>query len=410
MSYWKNNFKSFLNEHKYVIDKSIVTVLITLFLVQIINIAIKPHLLQWDFLVYWTGPKAFFEFGSNPYLLQNLRQVEPTLGLPYTYPPLTLFFFRIFTYLPFIYSYELWLLVCVGAVGMTLWVWHRDFFRWKFTAMHLAIILCSFHALLVIRLRTGNVNFLEHALIWVALGSLLKNKVIPFVLILAVVSQFKLTPILFSFVPLFLHRKNSVWITVVTLGSILILFSLNFVISSGLTWDFFYYIVRWQEIAAHNPCMRVVLWVISNKFFTDLVPKLFDIPWVEWVYGLFVIFISVGAFNVFRRTRIFLPSDERKKYMIYFFILSYALVLPRFKIYSYFLIVLPLLHYFDLALHRRVPKPHAIFIFILAFFPFIDSHSLPFVLEIVSHYAPLFTTFFLWLDYRQLLTEPVRAS
>ncbi len=82
-------------------------------------VAVRWHSYQWDFYMF-LGSANDFLHGTSPYRGE---------GLSFYHPPLTLYLYSLFTRLPFLLAYELWLSLKLAALAGLFIIWKRHFLK-----------------------------------------------------------------------------------------------------------------------------------------------------------------------------------------------------------------------------------------------------------------------------------------
>lgn len=171
-------------------------VILAVWLVTIISIATSGR--QWDFRTYYYAAIAHAA-GENPYDLAVLNKYSQNeIDLPFVYPPLTCYFFRPFTYLPYDTAYQFWLWLKVAIAIYLIWLWRTRFIRWGPLPLMILIVSAAFQSALYRDLASGNVSLLEQAVLWTGFLWLLEQKPYRFALAVVLAALFKVTLAFFS--------------------------------------------------------------------------------------------------------------------------------------------------------------------------------------------------------------------
>ena len=103
---------------------------------------------QWDFMIYYFAGKAH-SLGLDPYVTANLAQISgKAIWLPYVYPPLTLWFFRLFTLLPFETAYLLWLALKIALAFALLYMWKKYFLAQTWSLLFCFVMVFAYDSAL----------------------------------------------------------------------------------------------------------------------------------------------------------------------------------------------------------------------------------------------------------------------
>jgi len=366
------------------------------------NIALHPSAFQWDFQVYYYSAKAF-ALGQNPYAIQTLERLyKPALPqLTYVYPPLTLLFYKLWAALPLLVAYKLWLALKLLSVAALLLVWHRWFLPLKYNLPTVAYFAFAFGASLDIDIQSGNISVFEQLVLWSGLACLLTGRRWIFCVCIVVLTQFKVTPLVFLLLLLLIDERPHWKPFFVSLAASVALLTANVVFYPALFAAFLHPpLVRSDERGAINPATLALLRDVRDALAHHglRLPGLVTTT-VYLALCVGIVFMTVRAWQWYRKQH---PVPD-PRLRIFVFCLVYAIVLPRFKGYSYILLLIPTLY-----LVRR--QPPALFmlwaaaLFVvpgISLFPLVD-----YVGWIITSYLPLLLAYTLWFCY---LTELRRS-
>jgi hypothetical protein len=354
-------------------------------------VALRPGVTQWDFRTQVDAARAMSQ-GLNPYYVENLRAVsENFAGLPYIYPLITLLFFKVFTFLPPIVGHWMWLALKIMTWGLLLFIWNREFVKIRGNAFTILFFLFSFNAALYIDLGTGNLNAFEGLWLWIGFLLLLKERVWSYVILVSLVAQFKLSPILFLALPLFLG-VNGAWIPVFA-GMTLFgaIFSVNYWLNPEYFWSFINLLNTLQHSA--------VLSSNSSLEMFRAISIAAQLPTFagEIIYTLVAATLALISFFVARSYRLSTSHADNSKLLILFFCVCFAVISPRMKDYTFTLLIVPTLY-----ILRQAPKealaPLACLLFLL---PHPTSSMLPVraLFKVLYDYIPLMGAYIVWWLY-----------
>lgn len=379
----------------------------------VFNIATQPNHYQWDLKIYYHAAEAY-NHGDSPYGVQHVAWLsdEPIKG-SFVYSPLSLPLFQLLTRFDVTTACHIYLALKLLLLVGLLWLWRKQFLAdTEFTWWPLFLIL-AYNATIYIDLSSGNISIIEQALLWAAIYSLGRDRLGPFCALVLLAALFKLAPILFLLLAL-TTRHPKRWLYVGGAGALFLL------LLGGCYWhnpdlmrSFLMTANRLQESGIVNPC--------SLSFIQDLFTYggkyLQDAQWINvappgWlpkaVYLLYVIgllSLAAHAYLALRRAE----PEARFRLVVFLFSLTYALLLPRFKDYSY--IVLIPAGYFVWS-QRQLACSRLFLIF--ALLPSVARTVLPgsnemmgFVLEYLPFWLALA---FWWLLVRWLRELPTRQA
>jgi hypothetical protein len=366
----------------------VLTALLALFVVYIIaEIAGNPGQRQWDFRSYYYAAVTHAD-GGNPYDVTQLnRRSGGRTVPPFIYPPPTLFFFRLFALLSFPAAYQLWLIIKIILAAALIFIWRQYLFSDEPPLLFGVFLLLAFGATFYIDFVTGNVTILEQALLWGGIILLLRGRPLEFCIAIILASAFKLTPILFLLLLPVLgvrHAKRLLAGSAITAIAIL---AISYLVEPVAWQEFFRRLTAADEAGRMgNPStlslFRDVTQSIADKWAISL-PDAIPLA----LYAIVVTGVVWFTWHTFARLRQSELAD-RDQVLAYLFCIAFALIMPRFKTYS-FMLVLPPAYY---AIRRCGSMPAFAFLVVLLAL----SASTPFpispYLRLFWRYYPLFLT------------------
>lgn len=364
---------------------------------------------QWDFKSHYCAAQVH-KLGLNLYDEPYLRHYcSPDASQYYSYTPLSIWFFRFFNLFPFETAYYLFLALKVLALAALFVIWTRIFLEKEADPGFFVFALLAFNGALFLDLRAGNVSLLEQLGLWMGFYFLLKKKPALFALCVILVATFKIVPLVFlGFLLLMREKKKVLYFA----GSLLVfaaIHGLSFALSPELHKEFLrVFLTMLREIRGiTNPSTFV--WVqdavngAHSVLFAGAAPP-------SLVYGAFGLAAAVILFLTWRAAVRFRKDQDRDsdKAVVFLFCLAYALVMPRFKDYSYVLLLVPA--YF--ALKKYAAGLGRVFLFGLAVLSVAQNTSLPgfqVVFGYLWNYIPLFTAVVFWGLYLRHAFRPPGA-
>jgi hypothetical protein len=286
---------------------------------------------QWDFYMFY-GSAADFVRGASPYRGH---------GLSFYHLPLTLYLYALFARLPFPIAYELWYGLKLAALAGLLYLWRRQFLKFSLGWSTTLYFMLGYNAAIYSDLVSGNISIFEQLGLWLGFFALVRGRYAAFCLCVILVAQFKLTPILFAALLLVVPpRPQWAWFTACCAG-FLAVFSLNYALQPALLNDFWRVAPLLDERGTTSPSMLA--------FIRDIVdgvagPHASDRSHADEALFAFTSLAgaaaSLAALARYRR-------DARQvdaKVIVYFACLVFALVVPRMRVYSHVLLLIPSLH------------------------------------------------------------------
>ncbi len=318
--------------------------------------------LQWDFRTYYLAARMYSE-GGNPYDTGRLAEEAAGADIdPYVYPPQTLLFFKPFAMLGYQAAYFTYLVLKIIALAALVWIWARFFLadrRW--TILLLIFCLFAFHEAVVRDLRAGNITIFEQLFIWTAMLFLVRKKPVLFCLLILITAQFKLAALILLPLPVILDRDRFSFFTFIAAGAAALLINLGvYYLSPGLFTDFISNAVYVAE--SHNTAPSVMVFI--NRAIKSLGLEIDNLG--KAIYALYLIVLCAGTYLLVKRY-------DFKHHRLGFVMLSllvYALLLPRFKVYSYVLVIVPALYVVRRAVPGRLLKALTVILVCVSLFPY----------------------------------------
>jgi hypothetical protein len=307
---------------------------------------IRPEeAVQWDFRTYYYAAVVSSQ-GGNPYDLGSLsRAAGEAVTLPYLYPPYALHAFRPFLGVDLATGACIFLCLKLAALALLLALWWRSFLQGWAPALFLFVCAFGYNASIYRDVAAGNVSIFEQLFIWIGLLGYLRQRYRLFCLLIAVSALFKGASLLLLLL-LLLHpdRRRRLRPVLVSIAAFLAFQSVAYLQSPDLYREFLLQAARCDERGITNPS--------SLAFFRETAAVLtretgFRLPGLEWaLYSAWVGGLAALSWVWLRRRCRGLAGPDA----IAFGLLLYALVVPRFKDYSFILLLVPSLHVIRAAL------------------------------------------------------------
>jgi hypothetical protein len=358
-------------------------------LTLILLVAVRWHNYQWDFYMFF-GSANDFSRGLSPYIGK---------GLSFYHPPLTLYLYDLFTHLPFVVAYELWFALKLAALSGLFLLWSRHFIKLEWSWVTILYFVLAYNGTIYSDLVAGNVSLFEQFALWLGFAALLQGRYAVFCVCIALLSQFKLTPIFFSAALLVATpRPQWKWFAVCCAG-FAALFSLNFVLQPELARAFFTVAPVLDERGTLAPgtlaFARDVVDRIAGGHASDASHA------DELMYLLAAATVGVVSLVAVLRHR---KAGVDPKSVLYFLCVAYTLAAPRMRAYSYVLLLIPTLHLLRV-LPRKVMVPVATAVLAIMVVLPLGTTLLPFrsAFQLLYEYLPLLAALGVWLGFRNLL-------
>ncbi|MBN2199355.1 MAG: DUF2029 domain-containing protein [Candidatus Aminicenantes bacterium] len=364
---------------------------------------------QWDFKSHYCAAQVH-ELGLNFYDEPYLRHYcSPDASQYYSYTPLSIWFFRFFSLFPFSTAYSLFLALKALALAALFFIWVRIFLKKETDPGFFVFSLLAFNGALFLDLRAGNVSLFEQLGLWIGFFFLLKKKPALFGACVVLAATFKVVPLIFLALLLLTKEKKKALYFGGSLLAFAALHGLTFVFNPFLGREFFrvFFSMLRERRGISNP--SGFLWlqeVVGSSFhsvFGGEAPRALIFGLWAALSGLIVL-LTWKALSKIRKN----PDGDSEKTVIFLFCLAYALFMPRFKDYSYILLLVP--SYF--ALKRYAAGLGRVFLFVLAGLSVAENTSLPGFAVIFRHfwnYFPLFTASVFWALFLRHAFRPPDA-
>ena len=291
---------------------------------------------QLDFQTYYYAGTAYLE-GENPYLLSTLMDLSTTeIDRPFLYPPITLNFFAPFSMFSYEVSFIIYLMLKLLCLAMLIFLWHKYFLKTaEETIILIVSCLLAFHETILIDIVSGNIVIFEQLVLWTGIIALLKRRSWIFPLAILVTAQFKLMPILLIFLGLTLpHKERKEVFYFLPIGFIISII-MQLLVWPELSMYFLNNLGLPNEIDSINPSAFSLFQELSLALAGKGSYILANIHYV--LYSLLFGGIILVIFLVWKRIK----ETNKLELFIMFLLTAYALLSPRFKDYSYVLLIVP---------------------------------------------------------------------
>jgi hypothetical protein len=297
---------------------------------------------QRDFLGIYTALSAFNQ-GHDPYGTVGLPPVEGQEIASYVYPPYTLYLFQPATWLTFATAARIFLTLKLIAIGGLVYLWHRLFNLNRYYGLFWILVPLAFSGALIADIRAGNISTFEELIIWIGFYLYTQKKTAAFATAIVLAAIFKLTPILLLGLLAAKWRKKELF-----RGAFFGAVFIGVIAASAIIWpELFASFLRnarglGTEHGENNPSTwaligDVVLWlkIKTGHALPAIVPPA--------VYAAVALGVAAVSAKMFSRLRL-LEEKKADLWRICLMCLLFALVIPRFKNYSYILLIGPSLY------------------------------------------------------------------
>lgn len=332
---------------KEVFKKILIGLLALYFIYCIHYLFVNRQKYQWDFRMQYYAAKLFAE-GKNPYDVEVLREtIKNAINstdfdiLWYAYPPVTLWFYRLFTLAEYNTAYNIFLILkVITIIGLVL-LWRIKFLARKAGAGFYFFCLLAFNSAIFIDLTAGNINMFEELMLWIGFYFFLERRLLPFCCFILLAACVKMTPLIFLGMLLltdnkkkYLHLFGS---CTVFAGYMLIQYAVSPVMFRA-------FLTGAKEAFVIEKCLFTpsTLNIIKAGFIMlaqtkgILVPNILQLG-LFGIVALAVILVSGRAYLVLKS----LKTDDKEKIILFLVCIVYALIHPRMKDYAYVLLIVP---------------------------------------------------------------------
>jgi hypothetical protein len=362
---------------------------------------------QWDFRTYYYAAEAQ-QRHLDAYNVDILSQLAgEKLTLSYVYPPLTLWFFRLFKLVDFSVASQGFLILKFILLAALIVLWMKYFLEGEDLVLFLWFATLAFSSTIYWDLVAGNIGLIEQALFWGAILALMRRRLAIFTAAIVLISFFKFTHIVFLGLPLLVWKRPALKYTLVGVACFLLYLYANHYFAADDFNSFLSVAANLDERGeVYNHALLPFLRdCFDRAVLADLLPPLPrlvpDLLYVGTVVGLLAI-----TWRAYRRR----PRQELDRNgmleMIFLACITYAVVMPRMKSYSFVLLIPPA--YYVL---RKCLKAEAfIFVFILLSLTKWTPLPVPDFVRFLWWYYPWLCALMIWVLYLRYLREPAARS
>jgi len=340
---------------------------------------------QWDLHAYYGSVKSYAE-GGEPY-----AHAEFT----YVYPPPTMFLFQWMAWISFKTIRNVFTIInAIVLVGL-IYLWAEKILKCRNDPFFYIFCFGAYNTSILIALRSGNIELIINGILWLGFYFYLKGKTGLFCISTLAASMFKINLIALLVLLLFINDKRR--------GSYIMLSGLLFLayllsayamsphLFSGYL-DNIHEKAFGSERGAINPS--------TLEFVKDITVRL-----DKWT-GLFhtessriLAYLAVAAATIILSLYAYLRFSRRTRgdnrmLVLFFICIVYAIISPRFKDYSYMLIIPPT--YYFIA-QKKEYMNIATILLVLTFPPVSSGLATSTLLDGLGVYFPLFLAYSVWL-------------
>jgi hypothetical protein len=375
---------------KKIIGIVVTILLVGYFITLVLHVSAHYDQYLWDFSTHREAGKILAS-GSNPY---DADIVSPTARSKflYTYPPATLFFYRLFALTDFKTAAHIFLIgKFILLIGLV-YFWKREFLKEDQGPLFYVFCLLAFNSTVFLDMIAGNINLVQQAMLWLGFSFYIKGRYKLFCLFILIASSFKMTPVFFLILLLLPDDKNKYKYFFGAGAAFLAYLFIQYVIVPDLFTGFIKNALvvvgeKGDVVPSTNKLIAAIFELIAPL--TGLtVPGAFE-SGVYIIVAAAVVFFSYKACLQIKQTE----TDNRAMLEVFVICLVYALIHPRFKDYGYILLLVPG-YYIIIKMHRTKLAPLLFILFIMS-----NRMMLPIaasIYDIVWNYYPLMVAYCVW--------------
>ncbi len=369
---------------------AIIVLLLAYFITLILHVSAHDDQYLWDFRTHREAGRLLAS-GSNPYDADILSPQARTTFL-YTYPPVTLFFYRLFAIPDYRTAFHIFLIGKLVLLIGLVYFWQREFLKESGDTLFYIFCLLAFNSAIFLDMIAGNINLVQQALLWLGFSFYIKARYTLFCLFILIAASFKMTPIFFLILMLLPDGKNKFKYFFGAGAAFLVYLLGQFLIVPDLFTGFIKNALivvgeKGEVVPSTNKLIAAVVEMMAGIAGSPPPQALASAFFLTAAAG--VVFFSYKACVRLRLA----DRDTRSMMEVFMVCLVYALIHPRFKDYGYILLLVPSYYIIKNTAYTKL----APFLFIL----FIMSNRLMLpiaapIYDIVWTYYPLMVAYCVW--------------
>jgi glycosyl transferase family 87 len=292
--------------------------------------AVNPGL-QGDLRIYRAAAQAWAE-GRDPY--QPGALVGPAGNrqeLPFVYPPVSLPLMRALLAFDHRTTYFAFFVLKMAAVAALVALWRRRLFPDDDLAGACLYLFCALAYAQTIKMdvRAGNISVFEQLPIWTAILAFLRRRPRAFAALVAAAALFKLTTAGLLLLLLLDRSRRSLAALAAGVAGLALVHGVSAALRPDLFAGFLRNAAALDDRGKTNPCTLALIRDGIERLAGGHVPGHLDMI----LYGLAVLLIGLTTLSVARR--------QGRAGSLECFLFAFALAAPRFKDYSYILLIPP---------------------------------------------------------------------
>ena len=319
--------------------------------------------LQGDLRIYQAAAVAHAE-GRNPYEAGALTGAGgKTQALPFVYPPVVLPLLRPLIVFDYRTTYYAFFVLKIAAVAALVLLWQRWFFPGDLSRACLYLFCAlAYGQTLKMDLRAGNISVFEQVLIWTAVLAFLRRRPWIYAALIAAAALVKLTAAGLLLLLLVDRDRRSVAAMLAGATGLAVVHGISAVVRPDLFAGFLRNAARLDDRGSVNPALLAMIRDGLERLGGGNAPPYAD----KVLYGLVAGLVGLAWIFLAGRQDIW---QDRKTAMFLAF-MSYAMLAPRFKDYSYILLIPPSVYVVVSVLRGAAAKVAAVALVCTHFFAY----------------------------------------
>ncbi|CAB1058481.1 hypothetical protein D1BOALGB6SA_3237 [Olavius sp. associated proteobacterium Delta 1] len=378
---------------KKIIGIAVAVLLLAYFITLILHISAHDDQYLWDFRTHREAGKILAA-GSNPYDADTLFPKARTRFL-YTYPPITLFFYRLFAIPEYKTAFHIFLIAKFILLLGLVYFWQREFLKEDGNRLFYVFCLLAFNSTVFLDMIAGNINLVQQSLLWLGFSFYIKGRYKLFCLCTLIAASFKMTPVFFLILMLLPDDKNKYkyffGAAAVFLGYLLIQYLIVPDLFTGFIKNALEVVGEPGGVAPSTNKLIAGIFEIVTKITGLTAPHAFQSA-IFIMLAAAVVFFSFKACLRLKQVQI----DNRAMLEVFVVCLVYALIHPRFKDYGYILLIVPSFYVIKNIKYSKI-APFLFILFIMSnrmMLPIVSS-----VYDIIWAFFPLLVAYCVWGIY-----------
>ena len=378
--------------------KKIVGIVITILLVGyyitlVLHVSAHHDQYLWDFRSHRASGEIMAS-GLNPYDTDTLSPKTRTKFL-YTYPPVTLFLYRLLALPNFKTASHIFLIgKFILLIGLV-YFWQRKFLKEDSGPLFYVFCLLAFNSTVFLDMIAGNINLVQQAMLWLGFSFYIRERYKLFCLFILIAASFKMTPIFFLILLLLPDDKNKYkyffGAGAVFLSYLLIQYIMVPDLFTGFIKNALIVVGERGEVVPSTNKLITALFEMVSKISGMTMPSAIQSA-IFLIIAAVVVLFSYKACLRLKQTQL----ENRAMMEVFVVCLVYALIHPRFKDYGYILLLVPSYYIIKNSRYTKI----APFLFIL--FIMSNRMMLPIassIYDTVWAFFPLMVAYGVWGIY-----------